>query len=101
MYINVTTMKGPSNQLSNDLEKLTGKTFKNAKIPMKHVNIFLKHLFQFDNSFPKVKVRIKTRSLHILWKTKGIAKSSQRKQKLYEKCLKRRTIETDTAYKSY
>ena len=33
--------------------------------------------------------------------TKGIAKSSKRKQKLYEKFLKQRTRETELAYKSY
>ena len=32
---------------------------------------------------------------------KGIAKSSKRKQKLYEKYLKRRTNDTETAYKLY
>ena len=55
----------------------------------------------YDNFFPKVKVRIKTKSLHSPWITKGIAKSSKRKQKLYEKYLKRRTNDTETAYKLY
>ena len=35
------------------------------------------------------------------WITKGIAKSSKTKQKLYKKYLKRRTNETETAYKLY
>ena len=51
--------------------------------------------------FLKVKVQIKTKSLHSPWITKGIAKSSKRKQKLYEKYLKRRTNDTETAYKLY
>ena len=55
----------------------------------------------YDNFFPKVKVRIKTKSLHSPWITKGIAKSSKRKQNLYEKYLKRRTNDTETAYKLY
>ena len=42
------------------------------------------HLFEtfisvYDNFFPKVKVRIKTKSLHNPWITKRIAKSSKRK----------------------
>ena len=49
----------------------------------------------------KVKVRIKTKSLHSPWITRGIVKSSKRKQKLHEKYLKRRTNDTETAYKLY
>ena len=45
MYMNVTTMKMPSNHLNNDYVKLTGQSLKNEKIPMNHINIFLKHLF--------------------------------------------------------
>ena len=65
-----------------------------------------KHFFEtfisvYDNFFPKVKVQIKTKSLHSHWITKGIPKSSKRKQKLYEKYLKRRTNDTETAYKLY
>ena len=55
----------------------------------------------YDNVFPKVKVRIKTKSLHSSWITKGIAKSSKRMQKLYEKYLKKGTNETEAAYKLY
>ena len=65
-----------------------------------------KHFFEafilvYDNFFPKVKVRIKTKSLHSPWITKGIAKSSKRKQKVYGRYLKRRTNDTETAYKLY
>ena len=35
------------NYLINDFEKLAGQSLKNARVPMKHINIFLKHLFQF------------------------------------------------------
>ena len=41
------------------------------------------------------------KSLCSPWITKGIAKSSKTKQKLYKKYLKRRTNETETAYKLY
>ena len=55
----------------------------------------------YDNFFSKVKVRIKTKSLQSPWITKGIAKSSKGKQKLYEKYLKKRTNDTERAYKLY
>ena len=35
------------------------------------------------------------------WVTKGIAKSSKKKQRLYEKYLKKRTPENEKIYKSY
>ena len=35
------------------------------------------------------------------WVTKGIAKSSRKKQKLYEKYLKKRTFENQKIYKNY
>ena len=56
-----------------------------------NVYIFLKHSFHFMIffPFPKVKVRIKSKSPHSPWITKRIAKSSKRKQKLYEKYLKK------------
>ena len=41
------------------------------------------------------------KSLCSPWITKGIAKSSKTKQKLYKKYLKRRTNETETACKLY
>ena len=55
----------------------------------------------YDLYFPKVFVRLKTKYIQSLWITKGIPKSSKRKQKLYERFLKHRTRETELAYKSY
>ena len=65
-----------------------------------------KQFFNIFNSlcdiyFPMVFVRLKTKHIQSPWITKGIAKSSKRKQKLYEKFLKHRTRETELAYKSY
>ena len=54
----------------------------------------------YDIYFPKVFVRLKTKHIHSPWLTKGIAKSSERKQELYEKFLKHRTRETELSYKS-
>ena len=83
------------------LQEIDWVELKNARISIKHVNIFLKHIFQCDNFFPKVKVSIKTKNPRSPWTAKGIAKSSKRTQKLYEKNLKRRTNATETAYKLY
>ena len=55
----------------------------------------------YDLYFPKIFVRLKAKHIQSPWTTKGIAKSSKRKQKLYEKFLKHRTRETELAYKSY
>ena len=55
----------------------------------------------YDIYFPKIFVRLKTKHIESPWITKGIVKSSKRKQKLYEKFLKHRTRETELAYKSY
>ena len=53
-----------------------------------------------DVYFPKVLVRLKRKHIQKPWITKGIDKSSKRKQKLYEKFLKHRTRETKQAYNS-
>ena len=50
MYTNVTTMKRSSNDLN---KKLIGRSSKNDSIPMKHINIFLRHLLQLMIIFSK------------------------------------------------
>ena len=50
MYTNVTTMKRSSNDLN---KKLIGRSSKNDRIPMKHINIFLRHLLQLMIIFSK------------------------------------------------
>ena len=55
----------------------------------------------YDLYFPKVFVRLKAKHIQSPWITKGIAKSSKRKQELYEKFLKHLTRETELAYKSH
>ena len=64
---------------------------------------FRKDIFNsiYDIYFPKIFVRLKTKHILSLCITKGIAKSSKRKQKLYKKFLKHRTRETEFAYILY
>ena len=59
---------------------------------------FLSH---YNTFFPKKKIKIKTKNLASPWITRGIVKSSKRKQKLYEKFLKRRTNRNEENYKNY
>ena len=49
----------------------------------------------YDNSFPKSEVKVKFKSGQSPWITKGIAKSSKKKQRLYEKFLKNRTPQNE------
>ena len=55
----------------------------------------------YDNSFPKLEVKVKFKSDQSPWITKGIAKSSKKKQRLYEKFLKNRTPKNKETYKTY
>ena len=55
----------------------------------------------YDKCFPKVKIKLKTKSLLSPWITKGLKKSSKRKQKLYDKFLKNKSYKNELKYKSY
>ena len=65
-------------------------------------NVFLKtFLSHYEIFFPKKKIQIKSKNLASPWITKGIVKSSKKKQKLYEKFLKRKTPRNEDNYKNY
>ena len=65
-------------------------------------NEFLKvFLLHYETFFPMKKIKIKSKNLASPWITKGIIKSSKRKQKLYEKFLKRKTPRNENNYKNY
>ena len=55
----------------------------------------------YDECFPKNKIKLKPQKCNNRWITKGIKKSSKRKQKLYEKFLKSRNEKNEKLYKSY
>ena len=55
----------------------------------------------YDGCFPKTKFKIKSNNKANPWVKKGIAKSSKRKQKLYEKFLKICSIQNEKIYKDY
>jgi len=55
----------------------------------------------YDLAFPVIKKIINPNSLLNPWMTKGLHKSSKRKQKLYEKYLKHKTYKNEIKYKNY
>ena len=57
--------------------------------------------FSLREVFSISKSQTKTQKKKSPWISNGIAKSSKRKQKLYEKCLKQRTPEKKETYKAY
>ena len=66
-----------------------------------YINFFNIVDLLYDECFPVAKIRLKQKKHFTPWITKGIKKSSKRKQKLYEKFLKQRTILNEEKYKAY
>ena len=78
-------------------------TLKKLKTPTKQAYKYFLNIFIdiYDKSFPKSEVKVKLKNVQSPWITKGIAKSSKEKQRLYEKFLKNRTPENEETYKTY
>ena len=55
----------------------------------------------YDHHFAIKVIEIKTKSLLSPWITKGTKKSSKRKQKLYEKILKKKSPKNEKEYKDH
>ena len=53
----------------------------------------------YDDCFPKTKFKIKSNNNANPWITKGTAKSSKRKQKLYKKFLRKHSIQNEKIHK--
>ena len=67
-----------------------------------HFPIFIKKFsLIYDDRIPIKVIEIKTRNLLSPWITKGIKKSSKRKQKLYDKFLKKKSPKNKKQYKDY
>ena len=65
-------------------------------------SIFLEKFVQiYDQAFPERKIEIKAKNLVSPWITRGLRKSSRKKQRLYEKFLKQRNSKNEEAYKMY
>ena len=62
-------------------------------------DIFLERFIKiYDQAFPERKIKIKQKNLSSLWISKGLKKSSKRKQRLYETFFKKRS---DKNYKTW
>ena len=70
--------------------------------PNEAYDLFIKHFCElYDIYFPIKKIKIKAKDLKSPWITKGLKKSSKRKQKLYEKSLKKRNEKAEKEYRDY
>ena len=74
----------------------------NTHDPNLAYDVFMRQFVNiYDECFPSKKIVIKRKSLLSPWITKGLAKSSRQKQKLYIKFLKRKTFNNEQKYKHY
>ena len=55
----------------------------------------------YDDCFPRMKIKVKAQNSFRSWIVKSIAKSSKKKQKMYEKYLKKRNPLNLATYKTY
>ena len=53
-----------------------------------------------DKHFPEVRIKIKVETIQNPWITKGITNSSKKKEKRYERFLKKRTPQNEQKYKN-
>ena len=65
-------------------------------------NIFLERFIKiYDQAFPERKIEIKKKNLPSPWISKGLRKSSKRKQRLYENFFKKRSDKNYETYNIY
>ena len=84
------------------LENINWDQFLPSNAPNEAYNNFLKIFSDlYDVAFPKKEIEVKSKYLNTPWITIGLRKSSKRKQRLYEKFLKKRTLDNEKIYKDY
>ena len=89
-------------KFNQDLYKTSWDDIIKNKNPNEAYNMFLQKVkVLYDQYFPKQYIKIKEKDLHSPWITRGIKKSSKRKQKLYNKFLKNRNNQNEYEYKNY
>ena len=96
--INEVSVQNFKNILSStDWNDVLGKTITNES----YDQFITKFSLIYDDCF-RIKVKeIKTKNLLSSWVTKGIKRSSKRKQKLYENFLKNKSPKNEKEYKDY
>ena len=96
--INEESVENYKNIISlTDWNDVLGKTITNES----YDQFVKKFSLIYDACFPIKVVEIKTKNLLSPWITKGIKNSSKRKQKLYEKYLKKKSPNNEKEYKDY
>ena len=89
-------------KFKNTLHNRNWDEIKKIEDPSKAYKYFLKIFIDiYGNSFPNSEVKVKLKSDQSPWITKNIAKSSKKKQRLYEKFLKNRAPKNEETYKTY
>ena len=84
------------------LENINWDQFLPSNAPIEAYNTYLKIFSDlYDIAFPKKEIKIKSKYLNTPWFTKGLRKSSKRKQRLNEKFLKNQTLDNEKIYKDY
>ena len=87
---------------TQELYKTSWHDVINNKNPNDAYNYFLhKLIVLYVKYFPKQNTRIYKKDLQSSWITRGIKKSSKRKQKLYVKFLKNRNSKNKLEYRNY
>lgn len=96
--INKTTIKKFYKTLSaSNWELVT-----NNDSPEHSYNVFIEIFSRaYNKVFPKKECILKPKTLKSPWMTESLLKSSKRKQKLYEKFLKKKTYANEKKYKAY
>ena len=90
------------NTFKQDLHKTNWKDIEAFTDPNEAYKAFLERfLLLYGKYFPIRKIKIKAKDLESPWITDGIKKSSKKKQRLYQKFLKKRTETNESEYKNY
>ena len=63
------------------------------------IELFKQKLHEIWYTFPWKNIKLKSKDLQSPWRTKGIRRSSKRKQRLYQKFLKNRNETNELEYK--
>ena len=85
-----------------ELYKTSWDNVINNKNPNDAYNYFLhKLIVLYDKYFPKQNIGMYKKDLQSPWITRGIKKSSKRKQKLYVQFLKNRSSKNEFEYRNY
>ena len=89
-------------KFNQDLYKTSWDDIIKNKNPNEAYKMFLQKVkVLYDQYFPKQSIKMKEKDLRSPWITRGIKKSSKRKQKLLNKFLKNRNNQNEYEYKNY